>query len=184
MQFIAEDPVHVVVRLAGPALHDTHGRMITHPQRALYAKFERGAAPAWAIDVALQHFEFRKKPQDISVNRWVAYYDSIEDQVRRGWTDEERKAIEDKLVNHHDSILVETPRMEKPWPLIEDLRPHGRRTPELSADKLYETAITIGVDAATVAAYLRQEEWDQRVIDAFVAKIEAPAVSDEELVEA
>jgi hypothetical protein len=64
LQFIAEDPVHVVVRNESPALIDAKtGRTVRLAQRRLFAKFQRGTAPEWAQKIALETFEFRRCPR-------------------------------------------------------------------------------------------------------------------------
>jgi hypothetical protein len=115
LQFIAPDPVHVVVTSATPALHDTAGRMVAPKKRRTYAKFIRGAAPAWAVEIGRQAYEFRNMPPDIQVEQWLCHYDSIQDQAKMGWTDEEREAIEAKVIAQ-GYLRIEEPKLEAPYP--------------------------------------------------------------------
>lgn len=161
MLFIAEDPLQYVIRTERPAVHDPAGRMIAEKQRRIVIQFSRGTAPQWVKEIAVKTFEFRKRPVEIPVETWVSYYDTIEDQVSRGWTDEEREEIERVLSTAFDVLKIEPPEIQKPWPTIDKLR---------SADKIVETAEDIGVELQVVVDYLRAKD-KQALADQVAAKI-------------
>jgi hypothetical protein len=80
LQFICEDSTRFVVRSEIPALYDQRGHMIQPKQRRLYAQFVRGYAPIYGIELAKKIYGFKKKPDEIGVERWVACYDSVQAQ--------------------------------------------------------------------------------------------------------
>lgn len=161
MLFIAEDPLQYAIRPEKPAIHDTNGRMIADKQRRIVIQFSRGTAPQWVKEIAVKTFEFRKRPVEIPVETWVSYYDSVEDQSTRGWTDEEREEIENVLSVAFDVLKIEPPELAKPWPTIDKLR---------SADKIAETAEDIGVELQVVVDYLRAKD-KPALADQVAAKI-------------
>lgn len=168
MQYIAEDPIHVVVRNETPALYDTGGRMIAPVKRRLFAKFTRGVAPTWAVEIAEKTFELRKMHLEVTVQQWIAYYDSVEDQAAMGWTDEERKAIEEKLDGHHAAMLVERPRVAAPWPTYDETH-HG---------KIAALAEELGL-VSQALAYEADNKKRPSVIEALQELAPAPDPADE-----
>lgn len=190
MMFISEDPVQHVVRPEVAAVHDTAGRMIAPKQRRLVIQFRRGHAPFWVRDLALRTFEFRKRPDEIAPETWIAWYDSAEDQQARGWNDEEREFIENYLSGAYQVLKVEQPRVAKPWPTIDRLTVVGRRTAEDVAEKMAALAGETGVPVDDVIAYVRdnlgQHGWQQPLLDLLAEKNvqPEPAGDDGELVTA
>jgi hypothetical protein len=145
LQWINEDPVYVLIRNELPAQYDTSGRQLKPKQRHVFAKFKRGIAEPYVLELALKTFDFRKKPTNVAAERWAAYYDSVEAQNEHGWTDEEREAIEDKLTNSGiGALLVERPKLAKPWATYDKLAVVGRRTAALVAEKVSEIVRTNG----------------------------------------
>ena len=183
MMFISEDPVQHVVRTEIPAVHDTAGRMISPKQRRIVIQFQRGHAPMWVRELAVRTFEFRKRPEEIPVETWVSWYDSAEDQKARGWTDEERKAIEEYLVGAFATLHVEQPRVAKPWPTVDRLTVVGRRTAEDVAEKMASVAEEIGVPLGDVTAYVRDNlgshGWQQPLLDLLAEKEVQPEQAED-----
>lgn len=172
MQFIAEDPVNVVVRVAQPPIIDPNTRgVIQRGTRRLFAKFQRGTAPAWATKIGLALYEFRRQPQGVSPEQWLSFYDSIEEQQRNGWTDEERAEIEQKLLITDGVKLVEKPRVAAPWPSYDKLVAGSRPAP--SRKEIVEKILAIideqGYDPQAVLAYESENKGRSEVMDAVSA---------------
>jgi hypothetical protein len=169
-EYIAEDPVHVVVASEKPAIYDTRGNMVMPKQRRLWAKFQRGIAPGYAQQVALETFDFRKIHQGIERERWFGYYNSEFAQLQNNWTDEEHDRIVAKL-DEQGYLRVEPKRLPAPWPAYDKLVPQGRRTVELVAEKIAATVAENGYDPAQVAAYERQNANRPEVLAALEAGV-------------
>jgi hypothetical protein len=180
-QYIAETPLHVNIRSEVPALYDSSGRMVAQKKRRVFADFRRGEAPAYAYEVGRQTFEFRGMPGGVTMEQWMAYYDSEEDQIRNGWTDEERGAIEEKLATRPGVVVIEAPRIPAPWPGYNKLVAHGRRTNQHVAEKVAEMTKDGGYDVKSVIAYEMQEFGRNEVIAALnelLAPAEEPAEAE------
>lgn len=192
MQFIAEDPIQVVIRNEVPPVVDPGGRgIIRAAQRRLSAKFTRGIAPDWARTVGLETFGFKKMPEGVTAGQWLAYYDSVEAQDAFGWNDEERKAIEAKLQTIADVIVVEKPRLAPPWPAYDKIvGKQGVLTSAQVVEKIVGKVEEDGYDPAEVIAYERENRHRKSVISALEplagGPVEQPAEleEEEELVEA
>lgn len=195
MQFIAEDPVHVVCRVAAPALYDTESRLIKPEGRRLYAKFTRGVAPDFARQIGVATFGFKRMPEEgVSPEQWLAFYDSVEAQHQFGYNDEERKTIEAKLLATDGIIVVERPRLPAPWPNFDSIvASKGALSSKDVVEKIVATVVEAGYDPATVIAYEKERDRPRKsVITALEALLPedapAPASSDgwldEELIEA
>lgn len=176
---------------------------VRHPRRVITAtgesvetasrlvvQFQRGNAGDAATQQAINTLDFGALPQGVRIAFRTGVFDTENAQREYGWTDEDRKIVEDFLDrnqgNESGYIRVEEVKIEAPWPAIEKLRPQGRRTNELSAEKLIAAADTFGVELDLVAAYLKQNDWPAEVVSLVrdhVARqqTEQPA---EELVEA
>jgi hypothetical protein len=121
-------------------------------RRRLFAKFQRGTAPSFALAIALNAFEFRRRPSGVSAEQWVAFYDSYEAQLSQGWNDEEREAIEAKLLTIDGVIQVEKPRLPAPWPAYDKIVAGKKPLPNRN-----EVAAKIG-------AYVLEGELDARAV--------------------
>lgn len=183
MQFICEVPLHRVVRSETRALHDTRGQMVQTRKRRVFAKFQRGGLPPWALDEALKKFEFRSKPPEQPVEGWASFYDSEADQIRWGWDDEERAAIETALQNTNGVYLIERPRLPLPYPKFNQHRKTaGKRTLEHVIKDLQATYETAGFDVGLAIAYERENLNDPAVVAALEALVETEPVDAEEQV--
>jgi hypothetical protein len=122
----------------------------------VFAQFERGNAPIWARKQAAELYTFDRMPQGTTPERWLSYYNSADDQILMGWTDEERAAIEEALLEVHSAVLVERPKAVAPWPTYDKLTVAGRRTIELVVEKIVATVSDLGLNADHVADYERE----------------------------
>lgn len=191
MQFIAEDPVHIVVRNEIPALVDARtGGMVREAQRRLFAKFSRGTAPTWAREIGIAAFEFKKMPvSGVEPGQWLAYYDTLEAQQQLGWTDEEREAIEEKLLQTHSIVRIEKPRLAPPWPAYDKITTASGVTRKMVAQKIVAKVVEDEYDLQYVLAYERENRRRAEVIAELegligVAAAETDPAEDGELVEA
>lgn len=156
----------------------------------LTAQFQRGNAGDRYTDQALSRLDFGVVPDALPVARKTGVFNTEQAQIDYGWSDEDRKFVEDALDrmqgNEAGFIRVEELKVEAPWPAIEKLRPHGRRTNDIAAEKLLEAAATFGADLDDLADYLKQENWPAPVVDAVREHAARGAVDEtvEELVEA
>lgn len=130
MQFITpRGDRRLNVRSEGPAIYDGNGRMIQPKSRRLYAEFGEGIPePFWAL--AKQLFPYYADQTEKPIERYGGFYDSLIDQQQRGWTDEEREVIEQKLLQvGGDYVRVEVPKAPVPYASYPKQRKiHGRRT--------------------------------------------------------
>lgn len=182
MQFIAEDPVHVVVRSPIPRMFDPRdpSRLVREGQKRLFAKFQRGFAPEYARRKALATFSFNKIHEGISREQWVAFLDTEQAQAEHGWTDEERRLVEERLVAR-GYVQVEPERVPAPWPAYDKLVAHGRRTIEMVAEKIAEKVAEDGYSPAMVAAYERENLNRPQVVAALEALTTGGETEDEPL---
>ncbi len=156
MEFIAEDRIRVKVRSEQLALHDTRGRQVEPSKRRVFAQFERGNAPIWAREQAARLYSFDRMPQGTTPERWLSYYNSADDQILYGWTDEERAAIEQALLEVHSAVLVERPKVAAPWPAYDKLTVTGRRTIEHVVEKIVAAVTDLGLEPKAVVDYERE----------------------------
>lgn len=181
-QYIAEDPQRLFVRPEKPLFSPASGEKMGSEKR-LFAQFRRGEAPGWAVEVAIREFPLARMPASgVTVQQWLSFLDTVAEQHRYGWTDEERGRVERSLETTFAFMCrrVEAPRLAAPWPDIEKLRPVGRRTPALSAEKLVETAVLTGFALGDVVAYLRQEGWPAEVVELVEARLAEEKPGEEE----
>lgn len=167
-EFIAEDPVHVVVASEQPAIYDGRGNMVQPKRRRVYAKFVRGAAPLYAQQLALETFSFRKIHEGIARERWFGYYNTKEAQHQFGWTDEEHDLIVNRLTEQ-GYLEVKPAKQAPPWPAYDKLVKQGQRTNEHVAAKIVEKVREDGYDAGVVAAYEAQNLNRPEVLAALAA---------------
>lgn len=193
MQYIAEDPIHVVCRNEDPPLTDGKGGIVRPGRRRLFAKFTRGTAPDFAREIGLRTFELRKMPEDgVSREQWLAFYDSVEAAAQNGWTKDEREAIEAKLATVDGVLVVARPRTPAPWPNYDTIvASKDGLTNQQVVEKIVGKVIEDGYDLAHVLAYERERERPRKsVIDALEALQPAETATlsgelfDEELIEA
>jgi hypothetical protein len=188
LKLIAENPVEVRLRAKVKEVVDQHGRTVMPEQPAIVAKFRRGIAPQWARDIGLARFTFTTCPEDVDPATWVAYLDTDDEAVERGWSKEEHEFADQRLkeiAGDYGYIPAERPKLEAPWPTYDRIVPQGQRTMEKVAAKIAETVAELGLDATVVAGYERENLNRPEVLLALEALVvvQEPEV-DEELVSA
>ena len=157
-------------------------------QRRVFAQFERGGAPEWAIPIAEKKFKMAGKPSHFengapypsSLFLWT--YDSDIDQKQRGWTDEERADIEAKLRSEVKVVEI-TQALAAPWPKYDGIIVTGRRTIDHVVQQIVAGIETTGVAPADVLLYERAKLNRPEVIAA-VQAIGAPTEDEEPLIAA
>ena len=152
-------------------------------RRRVNAEFEKGV-PLWALDQVLEVFPraVDQKPEGMPVERWLCWYDSQWDQQVKGWTDEERELIEEKLSGRWGVTKIEPVRVKPPYPKYDAHRKtKGQRTIEHVVRDIQATFESAGFDVGVAVAYERQNLNDPEVIRALEG-LEEPEVVEEELV--
>jgi hypothetical protein len=130
-------------------------------RRRVAAKFERGGVPDWALPIAERTFKMNGKPTHFEngapypATLFLWTYDSELDQGSRGWTAEERAAIEAKLRSERAKVVEITPQLSVPWPNYDKLVVHGRRTIDKVVEQILAGIETTGVEPADVLEYER-----------------------------
>lgn len=184
MQYIAEDPVHVVIANEKAPIFDNKGNMVHDGTRRIYAKFRRGGVPQWAQEIAKQTFDFKKKPDEIPVERWISYYDTIEDAARMGWDEYEQELIDKKLAWVDGIVTIEKPAAQPPYPTYDKQRlVKGKRTLATAIADIIATVKTTGIDPKKVIDYEVENKNNKELIEALSA-IEVEPVEEEELISA
>lgn len=116
----------------------------------------------------------------------IGVFDSEVAQELHGWTDEQRKLIEQRLLEGPDIgteyIVYDPPKAAKPWPKYDDLKAVGQRTPEKVAQRIVEMVGELGLDAAQVAQYERENANRPYVLDALAA-LDGPEIVVEDEIE-
>ena len=180
--YIAEGPERCNIRSEKKVFSPASGEVMGK-QKRLFVQARRGEAPGWAVEEALRTFEFRSLPErGVTVRQWMGWLDTIAEQKRMDWTDEERQLVESELDRRFRHVLKQVfpPKLPMPWPDIEKLRPVGRRTPEISASRLAEVAEATGFALADVLAYIRQEGWPEEVSRLLAADVQETTETEEE----
>lgn len=181
MQFLAPDPLHVVIRNEDPALFDSRGRMVKPKGRRLYAKFRRGL-PGEAVSAAVAAFDTGRLPEDMTPGRWFCLYDSNLDQQQMGWTDSEREAIEAKLIEL-GHLRFEAQKSDVPYDnYLKHRKVHGKRTVEHAIRDIVSAVELVGVSPDRIEAYERDHADESS--DAILEGVRAALVAEEALVEA
>jgi hypothetical protein len=178
--FISDDPLHVVIRSAIKPLFDTKGNQIQPPQRRLFAKFQRGSAPSWAVAIGEETFAMANRPAEVPVSAWLSAYDTEADSQ---WNDEERAVIEAELLTRDGVVLVEKARLAPPYPMYDKHRKTvGKRTVEHAIADIVAAYESAGFDVEHAVAYERENGNSAEVIAALNALIETPETVDKETV--
>lgn len=181
-QWILEDPEHIVVRSEDEPMYDNTGRKISNGRRRLYAKFQRGGLPDYAVEVATSLWSFRKMPDGVIVRDFAGFYDSEADAIRMGWTDAEREEIEEYL-DKFGAPRVGKPVPVAPWPKYDATKPGGRGvTWQTVAERHLETAENTGTEVAALLAYERLTRNQPELVAAYEARLAADAESEHDAV--
>lgn len=183
MLFISEKLKDVTVRPQKTQFSPASGEK-TGVRRRVFAEFTRGGIPSWALEVGMRAFTMSARPSDIPATQWLCTYDSMVDQRERGWTDEERKLIEEHLLKQHDVVLAERPKVSAPTPAyVKQTTPQGQRKIELCVKRAVEYVTDEGFDAEVLIRFEQQE--NRAVSKDIIAALQALSVEEpEELVAA
>lgn len=137
----------------------------------------------WEVELAERELVFKGMPveehtgEPLPVVSRVSVFDSEEAQERLGWTDEERQAVETKLIKWQrpeDHLLAVKPPAPLPWPKYTE-----QRQP-LRIRKMVEE---FGLSPATVLEYEKENENRPEVIKALTELAEEQALAtDREIV--
>jgi hypothetical protein len=116
----------------------------------------------------------------------IGVFDSAWARDHYHWSEEEHDAVVKHL--RSDSpywFIAEQPKVEAPFPSLDKLKPHGRRTAQLSAEQIIDVTEKGGFSLEDVLTYIRQEDWDPKVVEIVQAALVEEQKEDvEELVEA
>jgi hypothetical protein len=171
--FISEHGLTLTARKEVEPRYDdrdkNHVVLLEEGRRAVRIRMRPNRAPQWAREIALRTLTFSHAPDfkytqnpDEARGALVCWYDSLEDQQERGWTDEEREDIEARLHEHPEVVEVHPPGAEPlspPWPAFD------RQDAEHIAQKVEED----GYDAGEVLAYERANLARPEVVEALEA---------------
>jgi hypothetical protein len=116
----------------------------------------------------------------------VGWFDSVVAQEANGWTDAERKEVEDALIAAEGLYFVraDQPKLSPPWPAYDNLKAQGKRTAAMVAEKIVERVVEDGYDVGQVLAYETQNLNRREVIAALEALVDTEPESVEETVAA
>lgn len=156
-------------------------------ERYLAAEFRKGGAvPEYAREAVSRLPQFyRGLGMDEDPYTRVSWFDSLLAQQENGWTDEERKIVEDALVDGQGVyfVVADQPLLAPPWPAYDSLVAVGRRTADMVAEKILEKVVEDGYDPAYVLAYEEQHANRPYVVAALQGLV-APVEDDGDEVEA
>jgi len=153
-------------------------------QTELEAKFHEGLLLPDERELALARWSFNGSYQEIDEVTTVApdyrigIFDSIQAQMDHGWSNDERKLVEDALVTNaelfpNDLMLVPETVIPPPWPRYDSF--------EGSLDKLIAKITDDGYAISDVLAYERTNQNRENVVDALEQMIEDETVVEEVL---
>lgn len=112
--FARDNAGRCFIRGTVPALVDTQGRTVEREKPALFAEFVRGA-PIWGVNQLPDSFGWDRMPDGWTPGGWLPWYDSESAQRQHGWSDEERKLIEDTIGDFPGVYPIEVPRASTPY---------------------------------------------------------------------
>lgn len=109
----------------------------------------------------------------------LSAYDSVEDAKLRGWDDDTREMVEQKLLESPshgvDFVMVPALQIPIPWPSYDEIR---------SPKRILALTRELGIDPEFVLRYERNNEARDDVIAALQAEAEPEPQPDDDLVEA
>lgn len=134
---------------------DKYGQM-NEVEKGLVASFDISSSPKdWEIDQAEKSLDFRGMPVEehteeaIPVYLRLSVFDSEQAQIHNGWTDEERRVVEEKMLrlqHPQEFILSAKPAVPAPWPAYDTIT---------IPVKIKKTVAELGYDPQTVIEYER-----------------------------
>lgn len=195
MALYVSDSANLRITVRKPQTFYTPKGDVSHVAQRIVAQFQRGGIPSWAEAFVADKLDWRGEDSSFDRSTRTGVYDTTEQQKQNNWTDEERLEVErflDERQAGNNFIRVEPPKVDAPWPAITTLTVHGRRTTDIVADKMVETASEIGADLQSVILFVAQEignvpGWDERLLNLLrekAAVAETKIEAGEELVQA
>ena len=150
----------------------------------LQVKFRRGLLSETEEDFCVEYFVHTGLPEDrdtemlFSPRSRISGYDSKEDQIQNGWTDEERELVETALRNSYayGDEFVELTKVAavKPWPTYDT-------TP---VESIVDIAQAIGIPLADVLVYEKENAFRLEVLEAVGYVLLNPEEETELVIEA
>lgn len=122
----------------------------------LVANFDIGPAPEnWELDLAEEKLAFKGMPSDpggapLPVKRRVSIFDTEQAQEEYGWSDDDRRLVEEKLLkwqNADEFVQSVKPPALIPWPAYDSVT---------SAAKIKKLVEDVGIDPQNVVEYERE----------------------------
>lgn len=151
--------------------------------------FPGGSVPAHIKEKAEQLPGFRAgigRDEDPYITR-IGWWDSVAAQNDYGWSDEDRKYVEARILQVGDPniLLVEDEKVEPPYVKYDQHRKTvGKRTLEHVVADITAAYEMTGFSVGQAVAYEKQNLNDQSVIDALYGLEAETPVADEELISA
>lgn len=125
-------------------------------QQGIIASFQQGGLTDKDREHALSSFSPRGLPdQNLpgtpGFDKYFSIYDTDLEASLKGWDEDTKEKVEKFMTNYRPAfgreyILVEQPRLERPWPTYEDL----------DAEDIPRTVELLGLNPADVVAYERE----------------------------
>ena len=149
------------------------------------AQFRLGGLSPWEKQTGLARWKIAT-PLDGRVDGFLSSWDSEVEQIKEGWSDETREKVEKALLSSASAgtgnvIMVEPPKIEKPWPKYDDLHAGGKHSKEDIAKLIANQVKELGLDPYHVISYERENKDRSEVIGALEIVISEMAA--EELLE-
>lgn len=164
MRFVSQHKgYHIALRPAATNGYDPHGEpIITKP--AMNGEFRQLGLAPWEYQEVLDHWEgrFTGLADGVDPRSCLSVFDTEWAQEEYGWTDEERKFAEQKLLTlpgrlGNEYIQVEVRKTALPWPSYKTFN-----SPERIVSFMREG----GVDPEIVLTYERENLNREDVLDA------------------
>lgn len=158
------------VRKAQQTLVQTvNGPQLELVREPIIAYFQQAIVTAEEREKAGRQFGFLGVADgETEPNRRISGYDTEEQAKLNLWdaaTHQEVVRMLDKDTGP-DYFRVEQTRLEKPWPLYDDLEATGRRTNVMVAEKIVQTVEMLGLNPETIIAYEKENRNRAEVIEA------------------
>lgn len=177
MRFVTNAPHTVVVSSEVPAIYDAQGRMLHPKKERLFAKFMRGI-PTPFVPLAKEKFAKWDRPER-PLDQYGGYFDSEAEAASRGWTPEQREAVEELLLTRPQIFRVEFEKAALPYPAYPKHRKvHGKRTVEHVVTDILATLALTGDTPDKVIAY--ENDHPDENSAAIIAALQAPLDTEPE----
>lgn len=171
-------------------------------QHGVICDFTHGGLRQWEKEKAAATFKFRGTTQEadqvtpVDPMTRLSCYDTGD--YAKQWADWEkleklaegtiRAEVEEFLTSYRsfgiDYMLLVPDPVQAPWPAYDDLKPSGKRTLQLVAQRNLEIAFSTGVPVERLIAYERETRANAEILRAYEDALLAPPEAEEELVEA